>query len=98
VVAPSALNVRGYAQLAASWFGRTADLRTVTWEQFRSRTDPDAAEASWEHLVRSHYFSIDKARTLIGYAPRYAPEDAVLESVRWLIDHDRLDVAGPLKV
>src|SRR3954452_537651 len=93
VVAPSALNVRGYAQIAASWFGRTADLRTVSWEQFRSHTDAEAAEASWEHLVRSHYFSIDKARTLIGYAPRYAPDDAVLESVRWLIEHDRLDVA-----
>ncbi|WP_433724011.1 NAD-dependent epimerase/dehydratase family protein [Actinoplanes sp. CA-051413] len=99
VVAPSALNVRGYAEIAASWFGRTAELRTVTWEQFRSGASSDeAAEASWEHLSRSHYFSIDKARTLLGYTPRYEPEDAVLESVRWLIDHDQLPVAGPLKV
>jgi nucleoside-diphosphate-sugar epimerase len=98
VVAPSALNVRGYAQIAASWFGQTAELRSVTWDEFRRSTDDEAAQASWEHLVRNHYFSIDKARTLLGYSPRYEPEDAVLESVRWLIDHEQLEVATPLKV
>ena len=96
VVAPSALNVRGYAQTAASWFGRSAELRTVTWEEFRAGTDAEAAQASWEHLVRSHVFSIDKARRLLGYSPRYEPDEAVLESVRWLVDHDQLDVAHPL--
>jgi nucleoside-diphosphate-sugar epimerase len=98
VVAPSALNVRGFAGIAASWFGRTADLRPVSWEEFRRDTDPATAEVSWEHLVRNHYFSIDKARRLLGYTPRYEPEDAVLEAVRWLIEHDELAVAGPLKV
>lgn len=96
VVAPSALNVRGYAQIAASWFGQTAELRTVTWDDFRRTTDPESARASWDHLVRNHCFSIDKARALLGYAPRYQPEDAVLESVRWLIDHQELDVANRL--
>ena len=98
VVARSALNVRGYAQVAASWFGQTAHLRTVTWDEFRRGTDDDAAQVSWDHLVRNHYFSIDKARTLLGYAPRYEPEDAILASVRWLIEHDQLDVANPLLV
>lgn len=50
VVAPSALNVRGYAHLAASWFGQTADLRSVTWDQFRQITSADDFEASWGHL------------------------------------------------
>jgi nucleoside-diphosphate-sugar epimerase len=98
VVAPSALNVRGYAQIAASWFGQTAVLNPVTWDEFRRSTGDEAAQASWDHLVRNHYFSIDKARALLRYTPRYEPEDAVLESVRWLIDHGQLDVANPLKV
>ena len=96
VVAPSALNVRGYAEIAASWFGQSAVLRSVTWDEFRRTTDAEAAQASWEHLMRNHYFSIDKARTLLGYIPQYEPEDAVLESVRWLVDHGQLDVANPL--
>jgi nucleoside-diphosphate-sugar epimerase len=98
VVAPSALNVRGYAHSAASWFGQIADLRSVTWDEFRHSTDDEAAQVSWEHLVRNHYFSIDKARALLGYTPQYEPEDAVLESVRWLIDHEQLEVANPLMV
>jgi nucleoside-diphosphate-sugar epimerase len=98
VVAPTALNVRGYAQLAASWFGQEADLRTVSWDDFRSTTPDDVAQTSWEHLWRSHYVSIDKARRLIGYSPRYEPEQAVLESVRWLVDNGQLEVANPLIV
>ena len=96
IVAPTALNVRGYAHAAANWFGHTASLEPVTWDQFRQTTTPEHAEASWEHLHRSHCFSIEKARTLLDYTPRYEPETAVLESVRWLIEHDQLPVASPL--
>jgi nucleoside-diphosphate-sugar epimerase len=98
VVAPSALNVRGYAHIAASWFGRSAELRSVTWDEFRRTTDGEAFECSWDHLLRNHYVSIDKARARLGYTPRYEPEDAVLESVRWLIDHEELEAANPLTV
>ncbi|WP_066365615.1 NAD-dependent epimerase/dehydratase family protein [Herbidospora mongoliensis] len=98
VVAPTALNVRGYARQAAAWFGQTASLESVTWEEFRRDTPAEHAEASWEHLHRSHVCSIGKARTLLGYAPNHQPQDAVLESVRRLIDHDELKVAGPLIV
>ena len=73
-------------------------LRTVTGDEFRRGTDAEAAQSSWDHLVRNHYFSIDKARALLGYDPQYEPEDGVLESVRWLIDRDQLDVANPLTV
>ena len=50
VVAPTALNVRGYADIAAAWFGQAAALETVTWEQFRKSTTPEYAESSWGHL------------------------------------------------
>jgi nucleoside-diphosphate-sugar epimerase len=98
IVAPSALNVRGYAEIGASWFGRAAVLRSVTWDEFRRGTEDEAAQASWDHLLRDHVVSIEKARTVLGYTPRYEPEDAVLESVRWLIDHGQLQVSNPLTV
>jgi nucleoside-diphosphate-sugar epimerase len=98
IVAPSALNVRGLAHLGASWFGQAADLRSITWEQFAAATSADAYDASWEHLLRNHYFSIDKARTLLGYQPAYEPDAAILESLRWLIDHGELEVGHPLVV
>jgi nucleoside-diphosphate-sugar epimerase len=49
------------------------------------------------HLHRSQVFTIEKAESLLGYAPAYEPEQAILESVRCLIDQDELEVAGPLK-
>ena len=98
VVAPTALNVRGYAGIVASWFGQEADLRPTTWDEFRNHSSEEAYESSWAHLSRNQYFGIDKARNLLGYAPRYQPEEAILESVRWLIDHDQLQVRNPLVV
>ena len=42
IVAPTALNVRGFAHQAAAWFGQTASLEPVTWEEFRHNTTPGA--------------------------------------------------------
>ena len=96
LVAPTALSVRGYAETAASWFGQMARLETVTWDECRRSTTAEYAASSWGHLHRSHCFIIEKAKSLLGYAPRYEPEQAVLESVNWLIEHGQLRVARPL--
>ena len=98
IVAPTALNVRGFAHEAASWFGQEASLDSVSWDEFRATTTEEHAQVSWEHLYRSHCFTIDKAKALLGYAPRYEPEAAVLESVRWLIENGGLQVDRPLAV
>ena len=98
VVAPSALTARGFLAIAACWFGQTAKIRSVTWAEFRSGTTAEFANASWGHLSRSQYASIEKARTLLGYAPAFEPEAAVLDGIRWLIDHDQLEVANRLVI
>jgi nucleoside-diphosphate-sugar epimerase len=98
ITAADALNVRGYARLGASWFGKDAELESVSWEQFRAGLDEEHAEKSWEHLVRSHYFTIEKARRLLGYTPQHTAAETVLESVQWLVEHDQVDVAAPLAV
>lgn len=98
VVAPTALSVRGYVEIASGWFGRSASLVPVSWEEFRASTTAEHAAASWGHLHRSQVFSIEKARALLGFAPAYEPERAILEAVRWLIEHDELEVEGPLVV
>jgi nucleoside-diphosphate-sugar epimerase len=96
VVAPSALTARGFLAIAAGWFGQTAKIRSVSWAEFRSGTTAEFADASWGHLSRSQYASIEKARTLLGYTPAFEPEAAVLDGIRWLIDHDQLEVANHL--
>ena len=96
VVAPSALTVRGYLSIAAAWFGQSVHTRSVSWAEYRASTSSEFADTSWEHLSRSQYASIDKARSLLGFNPAMEPQDAILSGIRWLIDHDQLEVANPL--
>ena len=70
----------------------------MSWEEFRSGTTAEYAESSWQHLSRSQFASIEKARTLLGYFPAFEPEAAVLDGIRWLINHDQLNVANRLVV
>ncbi len=96
VVARSALTVRGFAAIAAGWFGQEARLRSVSWDEFRAGTDNQYAQTSWDHLWRSQYVSIERTRAALGYHPAHEPEDAVRQAVAWLIDHGQLDVARPM--
>ncbi|WP_432502665.1 NAD-dependent epimerase/dehydratase family protein [Kineococcus arenarius] len=93
VVSERALTVRGLAAAVAGWFGREPVLRHVGWEEFRELAG-EHAQASWEHLSRSHSASIAKARALLGYAPRFTSQAAVADSVRWAGARGELDLAG----
>lgn len=92
-VAARALSVRGFAEKAAAWFGREAVLESISWVEFRAENG-DHADASWEHLSRSHVCSIDQARSRLGYEPAYSAEESARQAVEWMIDHDDLDVGG----
>ncbi len=98
VVAPTATTVRGLAEAGAGWFGQEAVLHPVTWDEFRSATTPEHAEQSREHLARSHHVSIERTRAVLGYAPAWEAQDAVLDAVRRLVADGRLEVAAPLVV
>lgn len=94
VVSERAMTLRGIATAVAGWFGREADLRYLPFEQFRAGTDDEFAEASWQHIVRSHSMSIDKARQQLGYAPRYTSLQAIADGLAWLAEHGEVDL-GP---
>jgi len=94
VASDRAITLRGFAEAVAGWFGRDADLRFVPFEAFRQVTRPEDAEVTWEHISRSTSASIDKARRLLGYAPRYTSLQAVAEAVRWLHEKGELDLGS----
>jgi len=95
ITAASSLTVRGFARIAAGWFGQEAHLRPVSWDDFRASTPAAQADATWDHLYRSPNMSIEKARRLLGYAPAYEPEEAAYQAVRWQVEHGELEVANP---
>jgi nucleoside-diphosphate-sugar epimerase len=87
VVSAAALSLRGYAESMAAWFGQPANLRFVSWDEWRGTVSEKEAQATWDHIAHSPNCSIAKAQRLLKYQPRYSSLQAVYEAVRWLIEH-----------
>jgi nucleoside-diphosphate-sugar epimerase len=86
IVSPKALTLRGYAEAVAAWFGQKANLRFLSWKEWEESTTEENARATWEHVARSSNCSIDKARRLLGYEPRYTSLEALRAAVDYLVD------------
>jgi nucleoside-diphosphate-sugar epimerase len=94
VVAKQAMTCRGLAEGVAAWFGREAVLDLVEWSEFERRVGPEHASVTLDHIERSITAGIERSRSVLGYAPRYSSLEALRESLRWLVEHGRADVAG----
>lgn len=92
VVSEQAMTLRGLATGVAGWFGREPVLEFVGWDEFERRVGAENAEASRDHVGRSIAASIDRARGVLGYSPRYSSLDALHESLRWLAANGDVDL------
>jgi len=90
VVSERAVSLRGLAEAVAREYGQEARLRFVPFDEFRTLVSDESGDASWQHAWRSHSMSIEKARRLLGYAPRYTTVEAVVEGLEWLAADGRL--------
>jgi nucleoside-diphosphate-sugar epimerase len=84
-VSPQAVNLRGYAEHMYRWFGKMPRIAYMPFPQWRATHAPEDAQATWEHISRSPSHSIEKARRLLGFEPRYTSMQAVEEAVAWLV-------------
>ena len=92
VVSPAALTMAGYAESLARWFGHPARLRFLPWEEWCAGVAPKDAAVTWDHIARSPNCSIDKARRLLGYEPRYRSLEAIREALSWLAGSGTLNI------
>jgi nucleoside-diphosphate-sugar epimerase len=92
VVSPAALTLWGFAAVAASWFGRDAQVRFLPWEEWRRSVSEKDAQVTWGHIFRSPNCSIEKAKSRLGYRPRYRSAEAVREALFRLIEDGSLQV------
>jgi len=90
VVSPAAVTLLGYAREVASWWGREARIGLLAWEQWKDTVAPETARLTHDHIAHSPCASIEKARRLLGYAPRYTSFEAVRTAVAWLVEAGRL--------
>ncbi len=80
-VSPAAVTMAGYAEAVAEWCGKPAKIKFLPWEEWRKTVTEKEASTTWDHIARSPNCSIEKARKLLGYEPRYRSFDAVRESL-----------------
>ncbi|MFC5647698.1 NAD-dependent epimerase/dehydratase family protein [Paenibacillus solisilvae] len=92
VVSPSAVTLRGYAESVASWFGKKANLSFLPWEKWRLTVTEQEVQATWDHIAHSPNCSIEKAKRLLGYQPKYSSLESIKESVTWLFEHKVINV------
>jgi len=90
VVSAAALTLRGYAEAVAGWFGQEAELKFLSWDEWQRSVSKEEAMATWDHIAHSPNCSIEKARRLLDYEPRYSSLEAVRESLLWLIEQDAI--------
>ena len=84
-VSSAALTLRGYAERVSQWFGREPRLTFKPWEEWKKGVSAEDADATWDHIAHSPCCSIEKARRMLGYEPRYTSLEAVRESLDALI-------------
>jgi nucleoside-diphosphate-sugar epimerase len=93
-VAEQSMTLRGLATGVAAWFGREPSLDFVDWPEFERRVGTEQAAVTREHTFRNLTASIERARHVLGYTPRFTSLDALHEAVRWLAVNGQADVAN----
>jgi nucleoside-diphosphate-sugar epimerase len=81
VASAAALTLRGYAEQVAAWFGRAARLSFAPFEEWKPTVSERDARVTYDHIAHSPNCSIEKARSILGYAPRYSSLEAVREAI-----------------
>ncbi|MEA2312090.1 MAG: hypothetical protein QOE28_2058 [Solirubrobacteraceae bacterium] len=94
VVSEQAMTLRGLAAGVAAWFGREPVIELVDWAEFERRVGAKSAAATREHVARGIAASIDRAREVLAYRPRYSSLDALRDSLRWLAANGHVDLRG----
>jgi nucleoside-diphosphate-sugar epimerase len=94
VVAEQSMTSLGLATGVAAWFGREPAVDFVEWLEFEKRVGYDHAAVTRDHIERGITASIERARSVLGYQPRYSSLDALYEALHWLADNKRVDVGG----
>jgi nucleoside-diphosphate-sugar epimerase len=85
-VSEQAITLRGYAEAVASWFGREASLEFNAGEEWKEGLSEEDVGFTWDHVLHSPNCSIEKAKAILAYKPRYSSLQAVFESLHWLME------------
>ena len=88
VVSEQALTLKGYAAAMAEWFGKEAKIKFLPWAEWEKTVTGYDADLTWDHIAHSPVGSIEKAKRLLHYAPRYSSLQAVQEAMKHYFEQE----------
>lgn len=87
-VGAESITLLGYAQAMYRYFEQEEKINFLPWEEWYKYTEnEDFIDRTYHHIVRSGYFSIEKAKRLLEYNPRYTLLETIEESVAYMVEH-----------
>lgn len=92
VVSEQALTLRGFANAVAGWFGQEAKIRFLPWEEWQKTVSQRDAELTWDHIAHSPNGSIEKAKKLLNYQPKYSSLQAVREAMDYYFEQQGVQI------
>lgn len=63
-------------------YGVDLPIEKVSWEKYITEINP--AQGAWWHFYAHMLPDISKAKNLLGYAPKYTPEQTMRRAVEWM--------------
>ncbi len=79
-VAEQSITQRAYAELLARHVGHEPHITFLPWPEFVAEVGDRHAGVTYAHITRSPHFSMEKARRMLGFTPRYSEVETVLEA------------------
>ena len=81
-VSPRAVTLWGYTQEAATWYGKTAEIICKPFDEWAKDMSEKDAAATLEHISHSPNGSMQKARELLGYEPKFTTFEAIRDCLK----------------
>ena len=89
---PDEVLVDLYRRCRALIFPGEEDFGIVPLEAMAEHVSEQSFDIIREHIIMSLCVSIDKAKRLLGYAPRYTTEQIFVEAIDYLLESGQLDL------
>lgn len=77
-----ALSSTQFVNVYAEIYGKNIPIEYVSWEKYKEEINPNMG--AWWHFYSDMCPDISKAKKLLGYEPRYTPEEAIARAVNWM--------------
>ena len=81
-VSPRAVTLWGYANEAAKWYGKTADITLKPFDEWAREMSAQDAAATLEHISHSPNGSMQKVRDVLNYVPKYTTYEAIRDCLK----------------